>query len=636
MNVTDTALSLLYQFYGLSFFLLGLSAYIIPGRNLNFSVFRHARWLSAFGILHGFVGFLAGEANRNPGILLSWFLIFFVGTSFMCMLEFSRRIWNDCSFGKHLPIHPIFIALLLLPQIYIFFAVENVTGGLDIGFRLLIGTPAMIIAGIAIFSDSSEESPEHRLAHLMPLLKVMAIAFILFGLLTPFSPIPVTEFNWIPSTSFFNETFSMPVQLPRTICAAIITLMMVDLARKSSRIIEQDALIRAQLEADEAQFRELFEMTPSAIISMDKMTIVDCNKAALDMFRLKDKSELIGKSPLHISPEFQPAGQLSEELAQEFANRTYRTGHTEFDWNHRRKTGEVFPSRISLTLMNTPTRPVLQGIISDMTEQKKAETEVVRYREHLEELVKDRTQELNQALKEARKANEAKSVFLSTMSHELRTPLNAILGFSQLLQHQDNTARHTEDDQYLQEILDAGNHLLSLVNDLLDLSRIESGTIEMNFVDIRLGPLVIACRSQLQSLAEQRQIQIETVCDENLKVFTDETRLKQVLLNLLSNAIKYNRNGGKVSITACADSDYEVRIEITDTGHGIAQDNLEKVFRPFERIRSSHEEIEGTGIGLALSKNIVSALQGHIGVISEPGRGSTFWVRIPRNKPAGT
>jgi len=222
------------------------------------------------------------------------------------------------------------------------------------------------------------------------------------------------------------------------------------------------------------------------------------------------------------------------------------------------------------------------------------------------------------------------------MSHELRTPLNAILGFSQLLQHQDNTARHTEDDQYLQEILDAGNHLLSLVNDLLDLSRIESGTIEMNFVDIRLGPLVIACRSQLQSLAEQRQIQIETVCDENLKVFTDETRLKQVLLNLLSNAIKYNRNGGKVSITACADSDYEVRIEITDTGHGIAQDNLEKVFRPFERIRSSHEEIEGTGIGLALSKNIVSALQGHIGVISEPGRGSTFWVRIPRNKPAGT
>jgi signal transduction histidine kinase len=239
----------------------------------------------------------------------------------------------------------------------------------------------------------------------------------------------------------------------------------------------------------------------------------------------------------------------------------------------------------------------------------------------LEERVYARTRELE-------KANKAKSEFLSRMSHELRTPMNAILGFGQLLQLDDNLQH--EQKESIDEIVNAGEHLMKLIDEILDLSRIEKGKLAINHDDIEVHKVVSETLALLEPQARQYNIELlnNLPADKDCVIRADRLRLKQVFINLLSNAIKYNANGGKVYVDSKFTADDTVRISIRDTGPGIPGDKLHKLFVPFERLGNETNTIEGAGIGLSLSKQLVELMDGIIGVDSAPARGSTFYVEF--------
>ncbi len=229
----------------------------------------------------------------------------------------------------------------------------------------------------------------------------------------------------------------------------------------------------------------------------------------------------------------------------------------------------------------------------------------------------------------AESANKAKSQFLSNMSHELRTPLNAILGFAQLLMFKSKNPLSLAQTDNLKEIIKAGDHLLSLINDVLDLSKIEAGKIDMRIESVSVLRMIKECLNLTSDMVVLRDCIINYECDEELLVKADLTRFKQVLLNLLTNAIKYNVPNGTVDIS-CSKLHYGMlRLNIADSGIGISEDMFDEVFQPFNRLSASNSSIEGTGIGLTLSRKLMAEMNGKIGFTSVLGQGSQFWIDIP-------
>ncbi|MBD3671630.1 MAG: response regulator [Gammaproteobacteria bacterium] len=250
----------------------------------------------------------------------------------------------------------------------------------------------------------------------------------------------------------------------------------------------------------------------------------------------------------------------------------------------------------------------VSGTIQDITARKQAEQGLIAAKE------------------EAENANLAKSLFLSRMSHELRTPLNAILGFGQVMQFD---IKDENQKNYVTEILKAGDHLLSLIEDLLDLSRIESGRLTLSVRPLYINQIINESVRIVKPSSMEYDIQIINDCDTQACIIADSTRVKQILLNLLNNAIKYNRESGSIYIE-CKQQDTEfLRICVTDTGKGIDPENIQHLFVPFERLGVEHEGIDGTGIGLALCKQLIELMAGRIGVESIPDKGSTFWFELP-------
>jgi PAS domain S-box-containing protein len=245
-------------------------------------------------------------------------------------------------------------------------------------------------------------------------------------------------------------------------------------------------------------------------------------------------------------------------------------------------------------------------------------------RDVTDQAVKD--EELRLAKLAAEQANEAKSDYLSRMSHELRTPLNAILGFAQLLELDD---LHDEQRDNLGHIMSGARHLLSLINEVLDIAAIEAGRLALSLEPVPLADVVAETVSLIRPLADQSNIMIaapDVAC--SIHVLGDRQRLKQVLLNLLSNAVKYNREGGSVELSCAPVSDDRLRIAVTDTGLGIPSEALARLFVPFERV-GRQTAIEGTGLGLPLSKRLAEAMDGTLDLDSVPGQGSTFWIELP-------
>jgi len=247
----------------------------------------------------------------------------------------------------------------------------------------------------------------------------------------------------------------------------------------------------------------------------------------------------------------------------------------------------------------------------------------------LEHKVKERTAELMFAKEQAERANQTKTDFLSKMSHELRTPLNAILGFSQILQFDRDKTLSSEQLSNAVEIETAGTHLLELINELLDLARIESGKIELDIEPASIFEIVRETLKMLEPLAEKQNITIiNSIKEGSSKIQVDKLRLKQVLLNIVANAIKYNSANGSVYIDVSYSDANFIKLLVKDTGRGISEENKERVFNNYERL-SSHGGIEGSGIGLSVSRHLIELMGGKIGVETSIGDGCTFWIELP-------
>ena len=272
------------------------------------------------------------------------------------------------------------------------------------------------------------------------------------------------------------------------------------------------------------------------------------------------------------------------------------------------------------------------GVWTDITARVNAEAELQRAHDDLEDRVKERTAELQSAnevlvlAKEvADSANMAKSRFLSRMSHELRTPLNAILGFGQLLEDSELSSQQLQD---LGLILKSGHHLLGLIDDVLEISRIETGTLGVSVEPVSSLEVINECIELMSNLAKSSSVSVDVIGLDDFTVSADRRHLRQVLLNLLSNAIKFNVKGGSVRVTTRFADDGRLVIEVADTGIGVSESGLKKLFTPFERLGAEARNIEGTGLGLALSKTLIESMGGTIDAASKLGTGTTMRISL--------
>jgi PAS domain S-box-containing protein len=402
--------------------------------------------------------------------------------------------------------------------------------------------------------------------------------------------------------------FRRTITIAGTISAAVLGMLLIFLYRLLRRADRNLLAQQADLHRTEALRKAVFDTVLDGIIVIDERGRIELFNPAAERIFGYQASEMLGQNISRLMPEPQRAahdGHMQRYLCGGAA-RIIGIGREE---RGLRKNGQVFPIDLAISETQLDGRKLFTGVVRDISVSKQAERELIEAREAAEA------------------ASRAKSEFLSSMSHELRTPMNAILGFSQLLKEDTLGPDQAE---CVQEILHAGRHLLELINDVLDLSSIESGKITAKLDPVALRSLVESCLDTMRSLAAQRGIELSSQVTCGCCVQTDPLRLRQVLLNLLGNAIKYNRENGKVWIECEALADGRTRISVCDNGIGISTEALPRLFQPFERVMNSYSGIEGAGIGLALSKRLMESMGGSIGVQSIDSCGSTFWIELPR------
>jgi PAS domain S-box-containing protein len=369
----------------------------------------------------------------------------------------------------------------------------------------------------------------------------------------------------------------------------------------------------SQIMLSEQKFSTAFHSNPAmmAIVELDTGKFVDINNAFIETMGFQ-RDEIIGKTSKELNL-FIDSNLKKKILKQINHNQPIKKlEHLFLTKDGRKRTG-----MLSTDLIYIGEKRCLLLVSSDITEIKDAELETKKARIEAEE------------------ASKSKSEFLSRMSHELRTPLNAILGFAQLLQMGE---LNTSQKKGVDHILQGGKNLLELINEVLDITRIDTGNLSLSIEPVKIGDLFPEMIDTIRPLVSEKQVTLN-ISDAMINLYSvkaDRKRLQQVLLNLLNNAVKYNKVGGSVSVvTEMIHKENNlkyVRISMTDTGVGIQEDDIQKLFKPFERVGNHQNASEGTGLGLAVVKKLVAAMEGYVGVESKFGEGSTFWIELPHSE----
>jgi PAS domain S-box-containing protein len=382
----------------------------------------------------------------------------------------------------------------------------------------------------------------------------------------------------------------------------------------------------------EQQLRELLEAAPDAIMQIDESgRIMLLNRAAETMFGYR-RDELLGQ-PLEVLIPAELRSRHVGHREQYTAHPATRPMGTGLNLQALRQDGTLFPVEISLSPARGAAARVT-AIIRDITDRKRAEEKLRVLQDAYVNDLAASNRELELRNRDVEQANRLKSEFLASMSHELRTPLHTIIGFSELLGEELEGPLNEKQKRFIGHIHKDSIHLLELINDILDLSKIEAGRLELRPETFDMTAVVDECVAFFRALSLAKSIEISTDMALPTAVVADRLRLKQILVNLLSNAMKFTPEGGRVHIAAAVQNGFVV-VAVTDTGVGIPPEVQQSVFDVFYQVGATTKGVrEGTGLGLAITQRLVEQHGGRITVQSEPGKGSRFTFTIPLTPPA--
>jgi PAS domain S-box-containing protein len=388
--------------------------------------------------------------------------------------------------------------------------------------------------------------------------------------------------------------------------------------------------VTAQKKAEQAagHLAAIVESSDDAVVGKTLAGVVTSWNAGAEKLFGYNAAEIIGQPILRLIPPAR-AHEEAEILERIRRGECVRT----FDTERLRKDGSIVPISVTVSPIRDAEGSVIGAskVARDITERRQAEAALREAYENLEQKVRERTAELRLAKERAEAADRTKSHFLASMSHELRTPLNGIIGFSEFLVDGKPGELNPKQREYLQDILSSGRHLLQLINDVLDLAKIEAGRIQFMPEKFPLRTAIDEACAVTGPMARTKIIEVVTTVSAELNgVVLDPVRFKQVVYNLLSNALKFTDRGGRVEIFCQPAETGRFRLAVKDSGIGIKPEDLSRLFREFEQIDSGRgRRYEGTGLGLALTRRLVELQGGEISVESESGKGSTFTVTLP-------
>jgi PAS domain S-box-containing protein len=385
-------------------------------------------------------------------------------------------------------------------------------------------------------------------------------------------------------------------------------------------LTEQEATSHAETLA-ERRFRELIENAPDAILQVNATgAIIIANHTAETIFGYSH-DELMGNSVDMLVPEANRGKHPGHRKAFASAGVIRPMGQG-LDLFGRRKDGTQFPVEISLSPLKTDSGVNVTAVIRDVTERKEIEQRVRRLQESY-------MMELEARQKEAERLNQLKSEFMASISHELRTPLHTIIGFAELLGEPGEVLLSEKQRRFLHHIQKDSEHLLGLINDVLDLSRIEAGGLNLHTESVLVETVISEALNAVRPYADSKSVSLREGYSLNLRVHADPMRLRQILSNLINNGAKFTEPGGEVSVDAVVAESF-VRITVADTGMGIAPEECIRIFDKFYQVGLTPVGVrEGTGLGLAICKQLVEMQGGKIWVESEPGKGSQFHFTLP-------